>query len=115
MTAQTFGWAFAKEVDFYHATEDADPGFAKVAKQKAKFLSQERLLASKPRGIARRGGYHPYASGAPSAAASSAPQPLMASASPRPPFDKSKLRCNYCKELGHFVRECTKTPQANQK
>jgi len=43
MTAQSFGGSFAREVDFYQNSKEADPSFAKAAKQRAKFLSQERI------------------------------------------------------------------------
>ncbi len=92
--------------------EDADPGFAKVAKQKAKFLSQERLKASASRPAHRRGGFHPYAAPTAPSTSGGVVQPLMSPTPFRQGFDKSKLRCNYCKDLGHFVRECPKTPQA---
>ncbi len=95
----------------FPSAEDADPGFAKVAKQKAKFMSQERMLAAKSRAAPRKQGFHPYAA----ASTSSAPKPLMSPTPFRQPLDKSKLTCNYCKEPGHFVRECPKTPQNNQK
>ncbi len=90
--------------------DEADPAFAKVAKRRLKLHAQERLQASKGRGAPRKG-FQPYPTpfASSSSPGSGAPAAL---ASPRQSFDKSKLRCNYCKDLGHFVRECPKTPQA---
>jgi hypothetical protein len=31
----------------------------------------------------------------------------------KPHFDKSKMRCNYCKDLGHFKAECPKKKAAD--
>jgi hypothetical protein len=89
--------------------DEADPAFAKVAKRRLKLQTQERLQAAKSRSTPRKG-FHPYS--APAASVASSPMASPSFGSPRPPFDKSKLRCNYCKDFGHFVRECPKTPQA---
>jgi len=93
--------------------KESDPMFAKVAKQRAKQLRLERLQSTRGRGATRGRGYHPYArfgSGYNYHANGSAPAALgVAPSSPsvaRAPLDKSQLRCNYCKEMGHFVKEC---------
>ena len=63
MTAQSFGGSFAREVDFYQNSKEADPSFAKAAKQRAKFLSQEHIhSAAWGCSTPCHGGYHPYVS-----------------------------------------------------
>ena len=112
---------FGQHFCYIFKGKEGDANFAKVAKQRAKQLRLEKVHAARPsRGAPRRGGYHPYAGGsrygaglyAPSSASvSTAPTPLVQPS--RPPFDKSNFPCNYCKELGHFVKECPKL--ANKK
>ncbi len=107
---------------------DADPAFDKVARLTAKRerkFKEAGLVAKKPRGGGFKGyhsrgayggnaGYQGYGyggyqnwAGAP-AALGAAPPPPPPPPQVKPPPNKALMRCNNCRELGHFFRECTK-------
>ncbi len=119
MTAQTKGWSFAKELDFYQSGEKSDKNYDKVAKRQAKRAEDIDRDAKKTK---RKSEYRPYgfqgryASYQAPAAQAWGPPPAPVgpyqvpppAVTVKPPMDKARMRCNNCRELGHFFRECTK-------
>ncbi len=108
---------FSKCVCF--SGEKSDKNFEKVAKRQLKreedkkTPSKRKFVGSRPFGYQPIGYQQPSTSGwAPVQV--QAPPPVYQFQSPPPPFqpkgpsDKSRMRCNNCRELGHFFRECTK-------